>query len=52
MVYTLVTDGFQHGRTLLGETVEDLLRWEEWLAAERAYARSMWPASRTAAISP
>lgn len=34
MAYTLVTDGFQHGRTLLGETAEDLLRWEDWLAAE------------------
>lgn len=33
MAYTLVTDGFQHGRTLLGETTEDLLRWEHWLTA-------------------
>jgi dienelactone hydrolase len=32
MAYSLVTDGFQHGATLLGETVEDLLRWEDWLA--------------------
>ena len=30
--FTLVTDGFQKGRTLLGDTVEDLLRWEDWLA--------------------
>lgn len=31
--FTLVTDGFLTGRTLIGETVEDLLRWEDWLAA-------------------
>jgi dienelactone hydrolase len=31
--FTLVTDGFLYGRTLIGETVEDLLRWEDWLAA-------------------
>jgi len=30
--FTLVTDGFLTGRTLIGETVEDLLRWEAWLA--------------------
>lgn len=30
--FTLVTDGFLTGRTLIGETVEDLLRWEGWLA--------------------
>lgn len=36
MAYTLVTDGFQHGRTLLGDTVEDLLRWEDWLAGVHA----------------
>jgi dienelactone hydrolase len=29
--FTLVTDGFLTGRTLIGETVEDLLRWESWL---------------------
>lgn len=28
--FTLVTDGFLHGRTLIGQTVEDLLRWEDW----------------------
>ncbi|WP_433164382.1 hypothetical protein [Kribbella sp. CA-247076] len=33
MAYTLLTDGFQNGRTLLGDTVEDLLRWEHWLAS-------------------
>ncbi len=32
--FTLVTDGFLYGSTLIGETVDDLLRWEEWLAAE------------------
>jgi dienelactone hydrolase len=31
--FTLVTDGFLYGKTLIGETVEDLLRWEDWLAA-------------------
>jgi dienelactone hydrolase len=39
MAYSLVTDGFQHGATLLGETVEDLLRWEDWLADERGIER-------------
>ncbi len=38
MSYNLVTDGFQHGRTLLGATVEDLLRWEAWLAGARGIA--------------
>jgi len=28
--FTLVTDAFVHGKTLIGQTVEDLLRWEEW----------------------
>jgi hypothetical protein len=32
--FTLVTDGFLHGKTLIGETVEDLLRWEKWLAQQ------------------
>ena len=36
MAYSLVTDAFQHHRTLIGETVEDLLRWERWLAEELA----------------
>jgi dienelactone hydrolase len=31
MAYSLVTDGFQHGSTLIGETIMDLLRWEQWL---------------------
>lgn len=30
--FTLVTDGFLYGNSLLGETVEDLLRWEKWFA--------------------
>jgi len=30
--FTLVTDGFLYGNSLIGETVEDLLRWEEWLS--------------------
>lgn len=30
--FTLVTDGFLYGNSLIGETVEDLLRWEEWFA--------------------
>ena len=28
--FTLVTDGFLYGNTLIGETVEDLMRWEKW----------------------
>ncbi|UCE40814.1 MAG: hypothetical protein JSV17_15410 [Candidatus Aminicenantes bacterium] len=28
--FTLVSDGFLYGATLIGETVEDLLRWEKW----------------------
>ncbi len=33
--FTLVTDGFLYGCTLIGQTVEDLLRWESWLAKDR-----------------
>jgi len=33
--FTLVTDGLLHGRTLIAETIEDLLRWENWLAETR-----------------
>ena len=29
--FTLVTDAFVHGRSLIGQTIEDLLRWELWL---------------------
>jgi cephalosporin-C deacetylase-like acetyl esterase len=30
--FTLVTDGFLYGKTLIGETVDDLIRWENWLS--------------------
>jgi len=30
--FTLVTDALVHGRSLIGQTIEDLLRWETWLA--------------------
>jgi hypothetical protein len=30
--FTLVTDGFLYGDSVIGETVEDLLRWEKWFA--------------------
>ncbi len=30
--FTLVTDAFLYGKTLIGHTIEDLLRWEQWLA--------------------
>jgi len=33
--FTLVTDAFLFGKTLIGDTVEDLVRWEDWLARER-----------------
>lgn len=36
--FTLVTDAFLFGKTLVGQTVEDLLRWEGWLARERGVA--------------
>ena len=32
MHFTCVTDAFVRGRTLVAENVEDLLRWEHWLA--------------------
>jgi dienelactone hydrolase len=38
MAYSLVTDGFLYGRTLIGDTAMDLLRWETWLAAEQGIA--------------
>jgi len=34
MAYSLVTDGMLHAKPLIGETVEDLLRWEKWLVSE------------------
>jgi dienelactone hydrolase len=30
--FTLVTDGLLHGNPVMGEHIEDLLRWEDWLA--------------------
>jgi dienelactone hydrolase len=36
MAYSLVTDVFQRGRTLIGMTVQQLLRWEDWLAGPRS----------------
>ena len=30
--FTLVTDAFLYGKTLIGQTIEDLIRWEMWLA--------------------
>ena len=36
MAYSLVTDAFQRGQTLIGMTVDDLLCWEDWLAGSMA----------------
>lgn len=36
--FTLPTDAFLKGRTMVGRTVEDLLAWEEWLVGERGVA--------------
>jgi dienelactone hydrolase len=33
--FTLLTDALLYGRTMVGQTVEDLLRWEDWFARER-----------------
>lgn len=33
MAYTLQTDAFIHGRTLIGDTITDLRCWEAWLHA-------------------
>ena len=30
--YTLFTDGILYGQTMIGQTIEDLIRWENWLA--------------------
>lgn len=35
MAYSLQTDAFLYGHSLLGDTVADLLQWESWLATER-----------------
>lgn len=36
--FSLVTDAFLYGRTLIGETVGDLLGWEAWLCSSRELA--------------
>ena len=33
--FTLISDAFLYGRTVIGDTVADLLRWEDWLAQTR-----------------
>jgi pimeloyl-ACP methyl ester carboxylesterase len=37
--FTLLTDAFLYGKTLLGETVADLLAWEAWLCAARGLSQ-------------
>ena len=32
--FTLVTDGFLYGSSLIGQTVMDLLRWEDWFCGK------------------
>lgn len=32
--FTLATDGFLYGKSMVGETVEDLIRWENWFSKE------------------
>jgi dienelactone hydrolase len=39
MHFSYVTDAFVHGRTVVGEHVEDLLRWEHWLARAHGVVR-------------
>jgi dienelactone hydrolase len=34
MHFSYVTDAFLHGCSVVGQNIEDLLRWENWLAAE------------------
>lgn len=36
MHFSYVTDAFLHGRSVVGDNVEDLLRWETWLAREHS----------------
>ena len=33
--FTLICDAFLYGQTVIGQTVEDLLRWEMWLCNSR-----------------
>ncbi|MCW5977119.1 MAG: hypothetical protein KIT09_03540 [Bryobacteraceae bacterium] len=35
--FTLVTEGFLYGKTLVGQTVADLLRWEEWFCRAQRF---------------
>jgi dienelactone hydrolase len=37
--WSLVTDGLQRGRSLIGATCGDILDWERWLAEERGARR-------------
>lgn len=30
--FTLISDAFLYGQTVIGQTIEDLLRWETWLS--------------------
>jgi len=32
--FTLATDGFLYGKSMIGETLEDLIRWENWFASK------------------
>ncbi len=36
MAYSLQTDAFLYGRSMLGETIADLRQWEAWLASSQA----------------
>lgn len=31
--FTLISDAFLYGQTVIGQTIADLLRWEDWLSA-------------------
>lgn len=33
--FTFVTEGFLYGKTMIGQNVDDLLRWENWLNKSR-----------------
>jgi hypothetical protein len=33
--FTLISDAFLYGQTVIGQTIEDLLRWEMWLCNSR-----------------
>lgn len=38
MAFSLVTDAFQKGRTLIGDSVSDLLAWAQWLMGSSGFA--------------